>query len=267
MKAFLAISTAVALAATSIYYLSSYHKALYNDSIGQITSSPRIPDALAQSTAVTIVNPHSHVPIHDTRYIRLSVPNILSDEEILARFVKGFFGGYVFGLERGMSRAAGKVITRFEGKLQRYKPWYTRALTRKALQDTPMSSHIWSTTQLSVDELPPLHALCFGVFRVFDSRIEFADTLSQTYSYIDFVFGSDAGFIAGVHRFSVAREEVDATGEKEADNTTNVIIEFAHSGCNLRENKPLKPDFLQTLHLWYAMLLFKEGIAEVRKAT
>jgi hypothetical protein len=130
-----------------------------------------------------------------------------------------------------------------------------------------VSSHIWSTTQLSADELPPLHGLLFGVFRVVDSEIEVAGASSQTYSYIDFAFGSDDGFIAGVHRFSMAREVVDATGEKEAGNKTNVIIEFAHSGCNPRENKPLKPDFLQTLHLWYAMLLFKEGIAEVGKAT
>jgi hypothetical protein len=122
MKAFLTISTAVALAATSIYCLSSCHKALHDGSIGQFISSPRIPDTLAQSTAARIVNPHSHVPIHDTRYTRLSVPKRLSDEEILARFVKGFFGGYVFGLERGMLRVAGKEITRFEGKLQRYKP-------------------------------------------------------------------------------------------------------------------------------------------------
>jgi hypothetical protein len=121
MRAYLAISTTVAFAATAIYQIYHYHNALYNDSIGHVISSPRIPAALAASTAVRIVNPQNHVPIHDTRYIKLSLPKRLTDEEILARFVKGFFGGYVFGPERGLLRANGKQITRFEGKLYRIR--------------------------------------------------------------------------------------------------------------------------------------------------
>jgi hypothetical protein len=90
---------------------------------------------------------------------------------------------------------------------------------------------------------------------------------SQTDSYIDFAFGSDDGFIAGVHRFSVSRNN-DHKEEEDHDskNTMSVTIEFAHKGCNPKEDKPLKPDVLQTLHLWYAMLLFREGVAEVMKA-
>jgi hypothetical protein len=134
------------------------------------------------------------------------------------------------------------------------------------LRDTPVSSHIWSTAQLSAHNPPPLDTLLFGVFRVVDSKIESANASSQTYSYIDFAFGSDDGFIAGVHRFSVKREAGSTAGEKDDENTTTVTVEFAHSGCNPRENKPLKPDFLHTLHLWYAMFLFREGVAEVKKA-
>lgn len=61
-----------------------------------------------------------------------------------------------------------------------------------------------------------------------------------------------------------ANDEVQS--EDDRDSTKTVTIEFAHSGCNPKENKPLKPDVLQTLHLWYAMLLFREGVAEVLKA-
>jgi hypothetical protein len=134
-----------------------------------------------------------------------------------------------------------------------------------------VSSQIWSTSQLSVYKLPPPQALLFGVFRVVDSHVEIDAPQQQdstTCSYVDFAFGSDDGFIAGVHRFSVTRTlTMGVENEKDADGTRNVTIEFAHSGCNPKENKPLKPDILQTLHLWYAMLLFREGVAEVTKAS
>ena len=85
-------------------------------------------------------------------------------------------------------------------------------------------------------------------------------------SYIDFAFGSDSAFIAGVHRFSVLRNGGNAGQDKKRDTPANVTIEFAHAGCNPKEDKQLKPEILQTLHLWYAMLLFREGVAEVLKA-
>jgi hypothetical protein len=49
-----------------------------------------------------IVNPRNHIAVGDSRSIRLSTQGIgkISDEEILARFLKGFFGGWVFTPER-----------------------------------------------------------------------------------------------------------------------------------------------------------------------
>jgi hypothetical protein len=123
---------------------------------------------------------------------------------------------------------------------------------------------------LSAHELPPLQALLFGVFRVVDFHIEpqaNQETSRQTYSYIDFAFGSDDGYIAGVHRFSVSRNDLSKEEtEQDADSTASATIEFAHAGCNPRDNKPLKPEILQSLHMLYAMLLFREGVAEVLKA-
>ena len=138
----------------------------------------------------------------------------------------------------------------------------------KALSNTPVSSHVWSNTQLSAQKLPHPHSLLFGSFRVVDCQAGSSTTQLQSgaYSYIDFAFGSDDGFIAGVHRFSVASANDELQIKDDRDSTKTVTIEFAHSGCNPKENKPLKPDFLQTLHLWYAMLLFREGVAEVFKA-
>jgi hypothetical protein len=120
MKTLIATSTAAALAATGIYHLINIQDATYNVSASQVISGDRIPESFAQSKAVKIVNPNDHAPIHDTRNITISVPKTLSDEGILARFVKGFFGGYVFGMERGLLKATRKDITTFKGKRRQY---------------------------------------------------------------------------------------------------------------------------------------------------
>jgi hypothetical protein len=129
--------------------------------------------------------------------------------------------------------------------------------------------NIWSTDEISAHKLAPVGAILFGVFRIADIHLEHQathQTPSQNSSYVDFVFGSDVGFIAGVHRFSISREDMSKAPEEQNVGKINRKIEFAHLGCNPKEDKPLKPDFLQTLHLWYAMLLFREGVAEVMKA-
>jgi hypothetical protein len=116
MKTFIAISTAVALAAAGIYQLRLVHNAVCLVDTRNILSSPRIPNSLEVSAAAKIVNPHDHIPIHDTRSLNLRVRKNLSDEEILSRFVKGFFGGTVFAPERSLLRVTRKEITRFDGE-------------------------------------------------------------------------------------------------------------------------------------------------------
>ena len=73
----------------------------------QITSSNTfddIPGAFKQSNSVTkIVNARNHPPIGDHRYMTLDIPDRMhdvSDEVLLAQFVKGFFGGAVIAPER-----------------------------------------------------------------------------------------------------------------------------------------------------------------------
>lgn len=242
MKAILATSALVACAATGLYHLRQIQVAVRNIPIDQIVRTASIPESLDQGSAVAIVNPNRHIPIHDSRHITVEISNTLKHEEILARFVRGFFGGRVFAPERSILRAMGTEILDFS-----------------AIKDVPVSSYIWSTSQLSNRTLPPVHALLFGAFRVVDCN------LAAVESHVDFAFGSDGGAIAGVHRFFVA--DVSRDQGKVQTGTRTVTIGFAHSGCNPRENKPLSPEVLQTLHLWYAMLLFREGVAEVMKGS
>lgn len=240
MKVFLAVSTLIAVAATGLYHIRQIQVAVQAVPQADIITTSLIPNSLAQSIAVSVVNPKKHPSVQDSRHITVHVPNGLSDETLLASFVSGFFGGHVFALERGILKVMRKQISHFN-----------------AIQARPISLQVWSIRELSSVKLPPLDALLFGAFRVVDIQ------LAERESYIDFAFGSDDGAIAGVHRFSVAGHP-ESHGRRPRG-TRAVSITFAHSGCNPRENKPLGPEMIQSLHLWYAMLLFREGVAKTIK--
>ena len=65
--------------------------------------------AKSTSQSLSIVNPHNHVSDLDSISINLlkSESGQLSDEEVLARFLKGFFGGWSFLPERTYLSALG----------------------------------------------------------------------------------------------------------------------------------------------------------------
>jgi hypothetical protein len=130
MRTTIAASTTVAIAAMGIYHLSRIYNAIRAVPLQEISSYQGIPDSLLQSTAVKLTNPHGHVPIHDTRFLTVRVSKRLTDEEILSRFVKGFFGGYVFKPEQSVLTAVRKEITGFEGKysVQSTKPQSSQLL-------------------------------------------------------------------------------------------------------------------------------------------
>ena len=69
-----------------------------------ITTADILSSTTTLSPSLKIVNPKSHIGLEDSRYIHLSAKEIgqLSDEEILARYLKGFFGGWIFTPERGL---------------------------------------------------------------------------------------------------------------------------------------------------------------------
>lgn len=72
----------------------------------QITTVDGAPDSLHASTTVrNLVNPRGHVSTADGLFIDVDIPEKaqkLSDEALLAAFVRGFFGGKVFAMERGL---------------------------------------------------------------------------------------------------------------------------------------------------------------------
>lgn len=80
-------------------------------------------------------------------------------------------------------------------------------------------------------------------------------------SYIDIGFGDDRRYFAGFHRFEVMRE-VD-----EADSVDGgATICYSSIACNPSVDTTPAPAFTYAFHKFYALTLFRDGIAGVLQA-
>jgi hypothetical protein len=93
-----------------------------------------------------------------------------------------------------------------------------------------------------------------------------AKTLNETptpvtNSYIDIGFGDNLKGFAGFHRFEVTRttDEGDTGGG-------GATICYSAIACNPSVNKSPGPAFTYVFHSFYALTLFREGIAGVLQA-
>ena len=94
--------------AATIAYIAYTSTRLYRPSpsagLHPITTVDHIPSSFAQSTTVTkLINPKGCRSLDDSRSVTLRLPQgaqRCSEEQVLARFTRGFFGGLVFGPER-----------------------------------------------------------------------------------------------------------------------------------------------------------------------
>ncbi|KAL9945714.1 hypothetical protein ACHAQF_008307 [Verticillium nonalfalfae] len=205
------------------------------------------PASFLQSVTVTQhVNPNVHPALHDCRHMDVSIPEYardLADQVLLAAFVRGFFGGMVFAPERAVLKIA---------KLN--------LLNYPSLKSNASVSPVWHVSKLAGDELPPVTTILFGAFQISDSQIHRpGDNTTdpvETESSVDFVFGSSQGNFSGTHQFSILRTK----GHPE-----KARVRYAHISCNPNGGKLPMPDFMAPLHNFYAMLLFREAVGEVKR--
>lgn len=143
--------------------------------------------------------------------------------------------------------------------------------------EAPIESSIWSKGELSDRHLPPLNAIVFGSFQVLDKHIadvpsrsaaavyEDKDDHLQQESYVDFGFGDDRSRFVGVHRFSVFRpQRTTETTDDDADEA--VVVLYHHCvTCNPANDRArnMEDSWLFRLHMVYADLLFREGVARL----
>ncbi|KPM34800.1 hypothetical protein AK830_g11771 [Neonectria ditissima] len=247
----IASSVLAALAAGGTYGFLVHRRISATDA-SKITIFDTTPDSFQQSLSVSeIVNARKHQQVEDSRFITLEIPpqhQHITDEVLLARFAKGYFGGLVLSPERILLKAIGLNLTKFT-----------------TIENQATVARFWSTKDLSDHKLPPLHSVLYGVFQVLDIKLpQKNDTKSQqgsTESYIDFGFGRDQRQFVGVHRFSVVRpNDRPPTGQR------TVQIHRQSMTCNPTVNRPVGPGFLYHFHNIYAQLLFREAVAEVSVA-
>jgi hypothetical protein len=88
-------------------------------------------------------------------------------------------------------------------------------------------------------------------------------TVGSSQSYIDIGFGDDRKVFAGFHRFEVTRETDDDDTDSGNGGAT---ICYSSIACNPSANKSPAPEFTHALHRFYALALFRDGIAGVLQA-
>jgi hypothetical protein len=116
---------------------------------------------------------------------------------------------------------------------------------------------------LSRSSLPPKYARLFGGnFLVLDLDIK-PESLPPKPpgeqgegSFIDVGFGDNRRTFAGVHRFEVLRDVGAEKGEE-------VTILYSHMSCNPTVKDAKFPEFIFNFHKFYALTLFRDGVAEV----
>ncbi|KAF4450315.1 hypothetical protein F53441_6598 [Fusarium austroafricanum] len=204
--------------------------------------SDQVPEKFKRSRSVSeVVNARQHMSNSDSRFITLDIPaehRDVSDEVLLAKFIKGYFGGPVIMPERVALSAVGLTLVNF-----------SRPAPRK----------LWSSTELPEVSLLPLNTVLYGCFQVLDTQIGAKTAPNRTESHIDFGFGSDSDGFAGVHRFVVVRTQEDKRQE------LIVQIHYESMTCNPIANRPLRPRFLFKFHEVYADYLFRDGISEIKR--
>ncbi|KAJ4391116.1 hypothetical protein N0V93_004731 [Gnomoniopsis smithogilvyi] len=223
------------------------------------------------SLAFNLLNPKRYPTEQDRFSLRIPKRDLrtgISDEEILARFTKGFFGGWVFTPERWFF-----LLTRFSlmdhDALSHVSPVnLTNKKTERNGHVLPVNQNqIWKASIISRTSPIPLGTLLFGNFLVFESSVarqaerEALFPAAKHVTRPDFVFtevigGPSKTFgLLPSHRFEVTRENEGAADEM-------VKVTLSHVRCDPFSGKPVR-GVIKYFHLLYARLLFADGIREV----
>ncbi|KAI1943371.1 hypothetical protein LOZ57_005084 [Ophidiomyces ophidiicola] len=182
------------------------------------------------------------------------------DEELLARFTRGFFGGRIFTPERLILGTG--AIKALSVQLEGLKDSAGKAEVIDAIS-------VQKPSDIPQDRLLPLKSKLYGAFQVIDFHIlptstPIADSNSPKapYSYIDIGFGS--GRFGGCHRFSVhhqqdLRPSSDASLKKDGQTITFSLAQFT---CNPidRDDSRAAIKYLNWFHQVYAKLLFADAL-------
>ncbi|KAI0412148.1 hypothetical protein F5X98DRAFT_355599 [Xylaria grammica] len=215
----------------------------------------------------SVVTPGPHHGIKEN--YSLTIParrfkNDLSDEEILARFTKGFFSGLAFTPERWLLSAIPFSITDI--------PAIKKTLGSRSQNAVPglvVGPDIWDPSSISPQSTPSVASLLFGNFLVLDSSLltiaqrkqlpdDYALHTRPPHAFVELAWGGEGLGLVGSHRFEVSRHEVKQAAEAEEF----VKITLSTIGC-IPKTGLAPPNYLQWFHVLYSRFLFSDGIRGV----
>ncbi|CAG8956209.1 hypothetical protein HYFRA_00003589 [Hymenoscyphus fraxineus] len=204
--------------------------------------------ALLTSKSMRLVNPRSHAVKTDQVSMLVSASSIrgLSDEEVLARLAKGFFGGFIFLPER----------TAMRWGIHKWLP-----VKFAGLESSPDEKVLWKASEIPKSSLLQVGDVISGAFKMTDYHLQGPSEFST--SYVDFCFGSDESRFGGCHRFAIIREasgESNADGETEGNKEEQFKVLLEHFRCNPQINADSWAEYIPWVHYWYAMLLFADAV-------
>ncbi|KAH8769412.1 hypothetical protein F5882DRAFT_184096 [Hyaloscypha sp. PMI_1271] len=261
----------LALPAAGALLLSTY---LYNYPLSAsksrtIKTSSSLSPTSSSAPSLKIINPRAYPQnsFTDSCLITLSKSEVrnLTDEEILARFLGGFFGGWIFMPEKG-------IISLFR--------LFGRPMIAVGFTGVPMNGkQILSPSAIEMEKLPEKGTVLLGGnFMVLDAQLKGRAKEDEGWegeggeSFVEVGFGDDRKGFAGMHRFEVLRlsDSTDGKGEEvggenggEGKEGGGVQLWYSSVSCNPRENKLPFPKWVFGFHEFYAQCLFRDGVREV----
>ncbi|KZP18702.1 hypothetical protein FIBSPDRAFT_863487 [Athelia psychrophila] len=253
---------------------------------------------------MAITNPRHHMTATDMFTLRLSPSQIRrvgtkTDEELLARMTKGFFGGWIFLPELALFRLllVGKAKDRTVG---------FSALEPEIIPDSPFEAknafmgiintfssspsgtgptRVWKPEDIPTKALLPDKAILYGGFQVVDHRCpsippalsDDVPLAEQIGSWVDISFGSDTAPFTGCHRLEVLRprrrslggpEQIENSGgvidiHADSEEESQVVLRLSHFRLNPIVNQPSPVEGLKGFHFVYARLLFEDSVRRV----
>ncbi|KAF7965415.1 hypothetical protein HWV62_16062 [Athelia sp. TMB] len=294
-KATVLAAAGVVTAAPVIFYLLRFRFA-------PIHFSYSVPKAFLESRAMAITNPRHHMTATDSFTLRLSPSQLRhvgarTDEELLARMTKGFFGGWIFLPEGSLFRwlLSGRPEDRLVG-FSALEPnivpqghSYQARNTFLGMSNRYPSgigpNRVWFPKDIPAKSLLPYKSILYGGFQVIDQHCpsipphvsDDEPLAEQIGSYVDIAFSSDEASFAGCHRLEVLRPRrptldgakelrvTETEGDIHADSeeALGVVLRLSHFRQNPIKNQPSPVEGLKWLHFVYARLLFEDSVRHV----
>ena len=223
-----------------VTYAAAVHSQVSGVPSSNILFKGSTPAAFRNSKTLQLVNPRQLKANGDTYSTEIEIPDgsrDVSDEVLLAWYLKGFFGSRVFAPERLVLRAFRPTgFTGFSG-----------------LPSSEYEKYIWAMKDIDEQAMPPLHTKIFGIFQVLGVELPASTNTGARESVVDIGFGSDTARFSGFHRLSIERT------------STSAHLHLACTSCNPTSDTPLNSGILRSFHTVYAMLLFRAAVAHVKE--